>query len=306
MKLSTENGSETDAGSMEVAQAGKGFVRRISDARRRYGIAFYSGIFFILVVLSCIFAPLLTPYDPLERDIPNRLEGPSLAHPFGTDEFGRDLLARTLYGGRPILAIGFLAVLSGLVVGTVIGTVATYWGQDNLLEDVLMRLTDVMLSFPATLLAILIVASIGAGLLNVAVAIGFSLVPQFARLVRSVVITLIEEDFVVAADAMGAKDGFVVRKHVFPNMIPPIIVQATGLLATAIATSSALSFLGLGIEPPTPDWGLMVSEGQRLIFDAPHVVFFPGVAITLTVLAVNFVGDGLRDLLDPRMRHQGL
>lgn len=277
---------------------------QINRLRKKYDIAFYSGVFFLLVVLLTILAPILTPYGPAENNIPERLQGPSLTHPFGTDEFGRDLLTRVLYGGRPILAVGIVSVLSAMAAGIIIGLIATYWGRDGMLDDVLMRLMDVMLSFPAILLAILIVAALGPGLYNMSVAIAFSMVPIFARLVRSVVITLVNEEYVLAARAVGASDFRIVRKHIFPNMIPPIIVQASAMLAVAIATSSALSFLGLGVEAPTPDWGLMVSEGQRLIFDAAHVAFFPGIAITLTVLAVNFIGDGLRDHLDPRLKNR--
>jgi len=271
---------------------------------KQYGIAFFAGLCFGLVVLLTILAPLLTPYGPQETNIPRRLEGPSLDHLFGTDEFGRDLLTRVLYGGRPILLVSVISVFMATVVGTVIGTVATYWSRGELLEEVLMRLMDVMLSFPAILLAILIVASLGPGLVNMSIAIAFSMVPVFARLIRSVILTLINEEFVIAARAVGATDFRIVQKHILPNMIPPLIVQATAMVAVAVATSSALSFLGLGVEPPTPDWGLMVSDGQRLIFDAAHVPFFPGMAILLTVLSVNFIGDGLRDHLDPRLRRQ--
>lgn len=282
----------------------KTILGRINRLRKKYDIAFYSTLFFILIVLLSIFAPILTPYGPTENNIPERLQGPSLAHPFGTDEFGRDLLTRVLYGGRPILAVGIFSVTSAMIAGIVIGLIATYWGRGGILDDVLMRLMDVMLSFPAILLAILIVAALGPGLSNVVIAIAFSMVPIFARLVRSVVITLVNEEYVLAARAVGASDLQIVRRHIFPNMIPPIIVQASAMLAVAIATSSALSFLGLGVEAPTPDWGLMVSDGQRLIFDAAYVAFFPGIAITLTVLAVNFIGDGLRDHLDPRLKSQ--
>lgn len=277
---------------------------RINRLRKKYDIAFYSSVFFLLVVVLTILAPFLTPYGPAENNIPERLQGPSLTHPFGTDEFGRDLFTRVLYGGRPILAVGIFSVASAMAAGIVIGLVATYWGRGGALDDVLMRLMDVMLSFPAILLAILIVAALGPGLSNMIIAIAFSMVPVFARLVRSVVITLVSEEYVLAARAVGATDFQIVRRHIFPNMIPPIIVQGSAMLAVAIATSSALSFLGLGVEAPTPDWGLMVSEGQRLIFDAAHVAFFPGIAITLTVLAVNFIGDGLRDHLDPRLKNQ--
>jgi ABC-type dipeptide/oligopeptide/nickel transport system permease subunit len=267
---------------------------------RKYDLALAGGVIFALIGLAALFAPWLTPYDPVKQDIPSRLLTPSLTHLFGTDEFGRDLLTRVLYGGRPVLVTGFLSVFAALAVGVLIGTLAAYRGgwADNLL----MRLMDIMLSFPAILLAILIVAALGTGLVNTIIAVAFSMIPTFARLVRSIVITLVHEPYVTAARSVGAGEWQIVARHIFPNMIPPIIVQATGMLAIAISYAAALSFLGLGVEPPTPDWGQMVSDGQRLIFDAIHIPFFPGLAITLTVLAVNFLGDGLRDHLDPTLR----
>ncbi|MCB0212690.1 MAG: ABC transporter permease [Anaerolineae bacterium] len=277
-------------------------IQNLIRLRRKYELAFDSTIFFTLIVLAALFAPILTPYNPTIPNIPERLQSPNLVHPFGTDEFGRDQLTRVLYGGRPILITGTLSVLFALSVGIVIGVVSAYWG--GRLDNMLMRLMDIMLSFPAILLAILIVASLGSGLTNTIIAIAFSMVPTFARLVRSIVITLVKELYILSAQSIGATDYQIIMKHIFPNMIPPIIVQATAMLAVAISTSSALSFLGLGVEPPTPDWGLMVSEGQRLIFDAPYIPFFPGAAITITVLCVNFIGDGLRDHLDPTLRNR--
>jgi peptide/nickel transport system permease protein len=268
---------------------------------RKYELALVGGLVFGLIVLSAIFAPVLTPFDPIQQDIPARLQTPSPTHPFGTDEFGRDLLARVLYGGRPVLITGFLSVLTALVIGIVIGTLAAYRG--GWVDDLLMRAMDIMLSFPAILLAILIVAALGTGLINTVIAVAFSMIPTFARLVRSIVLVLVHELYVTAARAVGASEGRIVTSHIFPNMISPIIVQSTAMLAIAISYAAALSFLGLGVEPPTPDWGQMVSDGQRLIFDAIHIPFFPGLAITLTVLSVNFLGDGLRDHLDPTLRN---
>ncbi|MCX6045464.1 MAG: ABC transporter permease [Chloroflexi bacterium] len=276
--------------------------RRLTALRQKYELALLGGIFFALVVLGTIFAPWLSPYDPIKQDIPSRLLTPSAIHWFGTDESGRDNFTRVLYGGRPILTTGISSVLLALLIGMGIGTAAGYRG--GLLDDLLMRAMDIMLSFPTILLAILIVASLGTGLINTILAIAFSLIPTFARLVRSIVITLVREQYVTAAHAVGTSDWQIIAKHIFPNMIPPIIVQATATLAIAISYSSALSFLGLGVEPPRPDWGLMVSQGQRLIFDAIYIPFFPGLAITLTVLSVNYIGDGLRDHLDPTLRNR--
>ncbi|MCY4073473.1 MAG: ABC transporter permease [Chloroflexi bacterium] len=277
---------------------------RIGVLWRRYDIALLGSAVFIAILLITILASAVAPYDPMARDIKNRFATPSAENAFGTDQLGRDVLSRVIYGGRPILSASFTAVISALAAGTIIGVAGGYLG--GWLDTALMRLMDVMLSFPSILLAILIVATLGLGLLNVTVAIGFSMVPVFARLVRSIVITLVYEEYVIAARSLGASDPHIIWKHILPNMMPPIIVQASAMLAVAIGTASALNFIGLGVEPGTPDWGMMVAEGQRLIFDAPHVPLFPGLIITITVLSVNYMGDGLRDHLDPKLRHQDI
>lgn len=279
-----------------------GLGARIGGFWRKNEVVTVAGIFFGLVVLAAVFAPWVTPYDPVKIDIPSRLIAPSAEHWFGTDEFGRDLVVRVIYGGRPVLITGLLSVLSALVIGTVIGTLAGYRG--GWFDELLMRLMDIMLSFPAILLAILIVAALGVGLTNTVIAVSFSMIPTFARLARSLVLTLVHEQYVLASQSVGAGHSGILLRHILPNLTPPLIVQATAMLAIAISYASALSFLGLGVEPPTPDWGLMVSEGQRLIFDAIWIPFFPGLALTLTVLSVNYLGDGLRDHLDPRLRNR--
>ncbi len=269
---------------------------------RKNEVAMLGGLFFGLVILATIFAPWVSPYDPVKVDIPSRLISPSAQHWFGTDEFGRDLLTRVIYGGRPVLITGLFSVVTALLLGTLIGTLAGYRG--GWFDELLMRVMDIMLSFPAILLAILIVAALGVGLTNTVIAVSFSMIPTFARLARSIVLTLMHEQYVLASQSIGARQRGILLRHILPNMSPPLIVQSTAMLAIAISYSSALSFLGLGVEPPTPDWGLMVSEGQRLIFDAIWIPFFPGLAITLTVLSVNYLGDGLRDHLDPRLRNR--
>jgi len=276
--------------------------RRWAAFLRHNELTLLGGGFLLFVIIVSVAAPWLAPHDPVKIDIPQRLQAPSLAHPFGTDEFGRDLLTRVMYGGRPVLLTGLLSVLAAMVAGTTIGVVAGYLGGH--VDNLSMRLIDVMLSFPAVLLAILIVASLGTGVANAIIAITFSLIPTFARVARALTLSLAVDQFVLAARAVGASSLRVIGRHILPNLLPPLIVQATAMLAIAIAFASALSFLGLGVEPPTPDWGLMVSEGQRLIYDALWAPFFPGLAITLTVLAVNFLGDGLRDRLDPTLRNR--
>lgn len=285
-------------------QAQKSVSARVSAIWRRYDIALVGSAVFICILLITIFAAAVAPYDPMARDIKNRFAKPSPEHVFGTDQLGRDVFARVIYGGRPILGASFAAVTSALAAGLIIGVSGGYRG--GWLDTMLMRLMDVMLSFPSILLAILIVATLGLGLLNVTAAIGFSMAPVFARLARSIVITLVYEEYVLAARSLGAPDRHIIWKHILPNMMPPIIVQATAMLAVAIGAASALNFIGLGVEPGTPDWGMMVAEGQRLIFDAPHVPLFPGLVITITVLSVNYMGDGLRDRLDPKLRRQGI
>lgn len=262
-----------------------------------------AGGFCVLVLVSSLFAPQLAPYEPNTMNIANRFALPSIQHPFGTDDFGRDIFSRIVFGGRTILITGLVSVGVALFIGSSIGVLAGY--AQGWLDEGLMRLMDVVLSFPSVLLAILIVAALGPGLSNALIAIAVSMIPVFARLSRSLVVSVAQEEFVTAARALGAKHTRILLHHITPNILLPLIVQASALLAVAISTSTALNFLGLGVEPPTPDWGLMVSSGQRLIFDAPHVPFFPGVVITLTVLAVNFVGDSLRDTLDPKGRASG-
>lgn len=285
-------------------RADKNIRSRSSAIWRRYDIALVGGIVFGAILLITILASAVAPYDPMARNIKNRFAPPSLEFAFGTDQLGRDVFSRVIHGGRPILGASFSALVCALAAGTLIGVAAGYLG--GRLDTALMRLMDVMLSFPSILLAILIVATLGVGLLNVTVAIGFSMVPVFARLARSIVITLVYEEYVAAARSLGAHDLHIIWKHILPNMMPPIIVQASAMLAVAIGVASALNFIGLGVEPGTPDWGMMVAEGQRLIFDAPHVPLFPGLAITITVLSVNFLGDGLRDHLDPKLRRRGV
>jgi peptide/nickel transport system permease protein len=275
--------------------------KRLLRLWQKYDLALVGAIFFVLVLFVTLFAPLVTPYDPAERNIRNRLMSPSLEHPFGTDELGRDVLSRVIYGGRTVLSSGFAALVVSLAIGVLIGIVSGFWG--GLLDNILMRMMDIMLSFPSVLLAILIVTSLGVGATNVIIAIGIAQIPIFARLVRSIILTLVGQEYVTAARSLGAEGLGIIWRHIVPNMIPPMLVQATAMLAVTIATATALNFLGLGVETGVPDWGMMVADGQDLMFDAAHVPFFPGLILTLTVLSVNFIGDALRDHLDPRMRH---
>ena len=260
-----------------------------------------AGVAILLVTLVCaVFAQVVAPYDPIVQNTAERLQGPSSSHWMGTDDFGRDLFSRVIHGARTSVITGIVATGTGLLVGTLLGLAGGFYG--GRVDRVVSAVTDVMLSFPYILLAILIVAVIGPGLINVMLAVGISRVPIFTRLVRSAVLGVKTNEYVLAATNVGASDLRVISKHVFPNIAAALIVQASSTMAEAIVTASALNFLGLGVQPPTPDWGAMVSEGRRFIFDRSYIPLFPGLAITALVLSLNLIGDWLRDVLDPRLR----
>jgi peptide/nickel transport system permease protein len=247
----------------------------------------------------CAAAPLLTPHDPGRQRLAEALRPVSRSHPLGTDHLGRDLLARLLYGGRLSLLIGFLAVGLGLAVGVPLGALSGFHGGWT--DLVIQRLADVLLSFPGFLLALSLVAILGVGLQNVIISVGISAVPSFIRLVRGSVLAIREQEYVQAAHALGQTRPGIIFRHVLPNAMAPVIVQATLSLGTSILVAAGLGFLGLGVQPPTPEWGTMLGEGRQYIFRAPAVTTFPGLAIFLAVLGFNLFGDGLRDALDPRM-----
>jgi peptide/nickel transport system permease protein len=276
------------------------FVRAFFSNR----LAVFGLVIISLFILMAIFAPLIAPYDPLAQDLEGKFAGPSLQHPFGQDELGRDILSRVIYGARISLTAGLAAVAIATSVGTIIGMLAGYFG--GYADSGLMRLMDVILAFPSILLAIVIVSVLGPSLANAMLAIGIVFIPQIARVVRSAVISVRERDFIEAERALGASNGQIIVSGVLPNSTAPLIVQATLTLATAILDIAALSFLGLGARAPTPEWGAMLTDafksGYGVFVEGQHALIFPGIAIALAVLAVNFVGDGLRDALDPRRR----
>jgi peptide/nickel transport system permease protein len=267
-------------------------------------LAIFGTAIMSVFILMAVFAPLVAPYDPLQTDLPEKFDGPSLAHPFGQDELGRDILSRVIYGARISLTAGLAAVAVATVVGTIVGLAAGYLGRWP--DSLLMRLMDVLLAFPSILLAIVIVSILGPSLPNAMLAIGIVFIPQIARVVRSAVISVRERDYIEAERALGAGDAQIVFSGVLPNCTAPLIVQATLTLATAILDVAALSFLGLGARAPTPEWGAMLTDAFRSGFgvfvEGQHAIIFPGIAIALCVLSVNFIGDGLRDALDPRRR----
>ncbi len=275
----------------------------LTDALRRLrrDRAAIAGLLIILLMaLLAVGAPLITRQDPIEQTLVNRLKPPSSAHLFGTDNLGRDVFARVLYGGRISLRVGLVAVALGVGLGTLVGLLAGYAGR--VADSVISRLMEVLLAFPSTLLAIAIVAARGPGLENTMLAIGIIGVPVYARLTRASVLALKERDYVVAARCTGASGARILFRHILPNSLTPLIVQSTLGVATAIIEAAALGFLGLGAQPPTPEWGLMLTDARNFLLNAPWAMIFPGGAIMLTVLGFNLFGDGLRDALDPQMR----
>jgi peptide/nickel transport system permease protein len=252
----------------------------------------------LLAALAAILGPMLTPFDPAAQDLALRLAGPSLAHPFGLDELGRDILARVFAGARISFLVGLTVVSVSASVGTLLGALAGYCG--GAIDEVISRIVDVLLAFPGLLLAIALVAVLGPSLGNVLFALTISGWVGYARLVRGQVLRAREFEYVLAARAAGAKTPRILWAHVMPTALPAVVVQATLGMAGAIIGEAALSFLGLGVQPPTPSWGTMLNGGRAHLLDAPHLTIFPGLAIALLVLGLNFLGDGLRDATDPK------
>ena len=270
-------------------------LRRI---RHQYGVI-VGGTIMVLIVAVTVFAPLLSPHDPIEIVGARRL-GPSSAHLLGTDEIGRDTLSRVLYGGRVSLRVGLLAVLIGASVGTLFGMLAGFFS--GWVDVIIMRITDVLLAFPGILLALVIVAILGPSINNVMIAVGIEFIPAFVRTVRGVTLTVKEEDYVLAARAAGAQPHRIIWRHILPNMVSTVIVLGTLAVGIAILAAAGLSFLGLGSQPPTAEWGTMLASARSYLRESPHLAIAPGVMIMVFVLALNLLGDGLREMLDPRMR----
>ncbi|MBQ7155134.1 MAG: ABC transporter permease [Synergistaceae bacterium] len=259
------------------------------------------GLAIIFVLVFCaIFAEVISPYSPIKQDLMHMFETPSAQHWLGTDEFGRDILSRLIYGARVSLQVGFIAVGIALITGGMLGAISGYYS--GRLDNCIMRVMDVLLSIPQTLLAIAIVAALGPSLMNLMIAVGISAVPTYARIVRGSVLSIRSMEFIEAARAAGSSDLRIILKHIIPNSMAPIIVQSTLGVASAILNAAGLSFIGLGIQPPNPEWGAMLSGGRQYIRDYPHMTLYPGLAIMLTILALNFLGDGLRDALDPKLK----
>jgi peptide/nickel transport system permease protein len=272
-------------------------LRRLRRFARHRG-ALAGGVIALFFATVALLAPWLAPHDPEAVRLGANLRPPSWAHPFGTDSLGRDVLSQTIYGARVSLTIGFVSLALALAGGVPVGALAAWVG--GWVDRLTMRVVDVLVSFPTLLLAIIVITVFGPGLVQAMIAIGVAQVPLYARLTRSAVLRVRALDYVTAARAGGATGGRILWRHVFPNCLSPLIVQSTLLFATAILSAAYLGFLGLGAQPPTPEWGTMLSKARDFLRVAPHVSIFPGVTIMLTVLGLNLLGDGLRDVLDPR------
>lgn len=270
----------------------------ITLSRRKSAVL---GLFIIiLLLLVALFAPIIAPYDPVQLNIMNMMQPPSMEHFFGTDEYGRDIFSRVLYGARlsvwsASLAVGFCSI-GGILIGLLCG----FYGR--LLDSIVMRIMDGMMAIPALLLAIGLIAAFGPGMMSVMLALGIVYLPRFARLVRGVVLSLREVEYVEAASALGARDMAIMFRHILPNCMAPVIVQATIYFAYAILAEASLGYLGLGVQPPAPSWGNILYDGRAYLRDAAWISIFPGLAIGFTVLGLNLLGDGLRDALDPRLK----
>lgn len=258
-------------------------------------------VILIILLIAGIFADIIAPYDYAKQDLAHAFESSSINHLFGTDEFGRDIFSRVIYGARMSLLVGFVSVGIAVLIGGSLGAVAGYYGKGA--DNLIMRLMDVLLAVPQTLLAIAIVAALGSGLINLMIAVGISSVPAYARIVRASVLTIREEEYIEAARASGTGNAKIIVKHILPNCMAPVIVQVTLGIAGAILTAAGMSFIGLGIQPPMPEWGNMLSSGRDYIRDCAYMTMYPGLAIVITVLSLNLLGDGLRDALDPKLRN---
>ena len=253
-----------------------------------------------LFAIAAMAAPAVAPYGPTAISLAEASAPPSPAHWFGQDQVGRDILTRVIFGARLSLLVGFLAVGISLAAGAPIGLLAGYFGGS--VDLLVMRVIDVMMAFPGVLLALLVVAVLGPGLGNAMIAVGIAAIPLFARLMRASVLSIKQMEYVAAARALGQAAPWILLRHVAPNCIPPLVIQATLRVGTAILTAASLSFLGLGVQPPIPEWGAMVSEGRTYVTTAPHITIFPGLAILLAVLGFNVLGDALNDALNPRLK----
>jgi peptide/nickel transport system permease protein len=273
---------------------------RMWAAFRRNKTAMIGGILAVFIVLVAVFAPLLSPFDPLAQDSAARLTGRTAEHWLGTDDFGRDVLSRIIWGSRVSLIIGLVSVLLGMIAGTGMGMVAGYYGGK--VETVIMRAVDVLMCFPDLILAIAVTAVLGSNLFNLIITIAIVMTPRFARLSQGQLLKMKESEYVIAAQAIGARVPRIIVRHIFPNIFGELLVAGTLWVGVAIRLEANLAFIGLGVQPPTPTWGNMIREGVDVLINAPGISIFSGLSILITILAFNTLGDGIRDMIDPRLR----
>lgn len=278
-----------------------GFWRDAWHRLRRNKSAMFGLAILLLMILCALAADLIAPYPYELQDYAHVFELPNKAHWLGTDNFGRDILSRVIHGARISLLVGFSSIITAIIVGGLLGAVSGFYGGK--VDNILMRAMDILMSIPGMLMAISLAAAMGPGLTNMVIAIAIADIPGYARVVRSSVLTIKDQEYIEAAQSIGASDARIILKHIIPNCVAPIIVQATLGMAGAILSASSLSFLGLGIQPPTPEWGSMLSSARQYIMNYPHMCIFPGIAIMITIFALNMLGDGLRDALDPRLKN---
>ncbi len=283
-----------------MTNVGDSPLRRQWAKLRRNKAALFGGVLIVIYLISALFAPILFKGNPSAPDLMNSLESPSVDHLLGTDELGRSILGRIIFGSRISLLIAVGVVAVGMIVGIPLGLVSGYYRGK--VDFLIQRATDTMLAFPGFLLALALVAVLGVGLKNTVISIGISMVPMYIRLVRGCVLSVREEVYVEAARAVGTRDVIILIRHILPNVMVPITVQTSLSMGTAILFAAGLGFLGIGVQPPTPEWGSMLGSARSYLFHAPHVATFPGIAIFLAVLSFNLLGDGLRDALDPRFK----
>lgn len=279
----------------------KGFWHDAWYRLRKNKSAMFALFILGLLVICAIFADYIAPYPYSLQDYNHTFEFPSRKHLLGTDNFGRDILSRIIHGSRISLLVGFSSIATAIVFGGLLGAVSGFYGGK--IDNVLMRAMDILMAIPGMLLAISLAAALKPGLTNLVIAIAIADIPGYARVVRAAVLTIKEQEYIEASQCIGASDGRIIFKHILPNCLAPIIVQATLGMAGAILSASALSFLGLGIQPPTPEWGSMLSSARQYIRSYWHMTAFPGLAIMITIFALNILGDGLRDALDPRLKN---
>lgn len=260
------------------------------------------GIFSVMVLLA-VFADVICDYDTqvIAQDVANRLKAPSSAHWFGTDAYGRDIFARVVHGARISIIIGLAATVGSVCISGILGSIAGYYG--GRIDNVIMRVLDTFLAIPVELLAMAIVASLGPSMTNLLIAVTIARIPPFTRVIRSSILTVIDQDYIESAIASGARDSYIIVKHILPNAMGPIIIQATMGVGRMILTAAGMSFIGMGVQPPLPEWGSMLAEGRDFMRYSPYITLFPGLAIILTSLALNLLGDGLRDALDPKLKN---